>query len=65
MIPGSPEVVAATHILEMEAEDSSLSTKGPGYQGSSSYLSRAGIPFSAIPAMELMRVKLQPRANAM
>ena len=65
MIPGSPEVVTATHILELEAEDSSLSTKGPGCQGSSSYLSRAGIPFSAIPAMESMRVKLQPRANAM
>ena len=65
MIPGSPEVVTATHILELEAEDSSLSTKGPGCQGSSSYRSRAGIPFSAIPAMESLRVKLQPRANAM
>lgn len=46
MIPGTPEVVTATHIL-----DSGQTVRG--------------IHFSAVPAQESMRVKLQPRDNAM
>ena len=65
MIPGSPEIVTATHLLKFETEVAAGSTQDSAERGSSSYLSRAGIRFSAIPAQESMRVKLQPRDNAM
>ena len=66
MIPGNPEVVTATHILSFESEDSIGSPEGlKARQEGSTYLSQQGIRFKAIPAMESMRVKLQPRDNAM
>ncbi len=65
MIPGKPEVVTATHILDFDDQDRSGLTDGSQRQGDSSFQTRAGIRFNAIPAMESMRVKLQPRDNAM
>jgi len=66
MIPGSPEVVTATRILSFDDEG----TPGPNaaqdaHRNRSTFLAGAGIQFRAIPAMESMRVKLQPRDNAM
>ena len=66
MIPGSPEVVTATHILSFDGEES----PGPNaahdaYRNRSTFLAGAGIRFEAVPAMESMRVKVQPRDNAM
>lgn len=65
MIPGDPEIVTATHILSFEESsgtgDSSLVSEAAGNTAST----RAGVQFTAIPAMESMRVKLQPRDNAM
>ena len=54
MIRGDPQVVTATHILDFDDPDAA----------SNSFLTRAGIRFTAIPAMESMRAKLQPRDNA-
>ena len=66
MIPGNPEVVTATHILSFESEDSIGSPEAlKARQEGSTYLSQHCIRFKAIPAMESMRVKLQPRDNAM
>ena len=66
MIPGDPEVVTATHILAFEGADGNGSPAEPeaGRDGST-FLTQAGVRFKAIPAMESMRVKLQPRDNAM
>ncbi len=65
MIPGKAEVVTATHILDFDGQDRSGFTDGSKRQGDSSCRTRAGIRFKAIPAMESMRDKLQPRDNAM
>ncbi len=66
MIPGEPEVVTATHILSLASGDGQGPVAGPGRQPEdSSVMTQAGIRFRAIPAMESMRVKLQPRDNAM
>ena len=66
MIPGQPEVVTATHILSFEGEDGSASDEELEARPEGSiFLSERGIRFRAIPAMESMRVKLQPRDNAM
>ena len=66
MIPGNPEVITATHILNFEAEEQPRSSAGPvEIPENSTVVARAGIRFKAIPAMESMRVKLQPRDNAM
>ncbi len=66
MIPGNPEVVTATHILSFEGENGTGPPEAPeAWQGGSTYLTQCGIRFRAIPAMESMRVKLQPRDNAM
>lgn len=66
MIPGSPEVVTATHFLSFEGEDrGDPQTASETRHGSSTFLTQAGVRFKAIPAMESMRVKLQPRDNAM
>ena len=65
MIPGKPEVVTATHILDFDSQDRSGFTDGSKLQGDSSFQTRADIRLKAIPAMESMRVKLQPRDNAM
>ena len=66
MIPGDPEVVTATHILHCEGEMLALPAMvrldGKDIPLS---LTRAGIRFAAIPAMESMLVKLVPRDNAM
>ena len=64
MIPGDPEVVTATHILQNEGENGCRDGQD-GRQGHSTVLTRAGIRFTAIPAMESMLVKLEPRDNAM
>ncbi len=65
MIPGEPEVVTATRILSFEGEGGSGEDRaGAGGEGNTA-ATRAGIRFTAIPAMESMRVKLQPRDNAM
>lgn len=66
MIPGDPEIVTATHILEYGGEDvsGSIDTE-QGRTVHSSGMTLAGVQFTAIPAMESMRVKLQPRDNAM
>lgn len=66
MIPGKPEIVTATHILRFESENGAGSLESPeaGQEGAT-YLTQRGIQFRAIPAMESMRVKLQPRDNAM
>ena len=59
MIPGDPEVVTATYLLSFSDGD------GPSRQPQdSTAMTQAGIRFRAIPAMESMRVKLQPRDNA-
>ena len=66
MIPGDPEVVTATHILHCEGENVGACSDGQaGRQGHSTFLTRASIRFAAIPAMESMLVKLEPRDNAM
>ena len=66
MIPGSPEVVTATHILSFDGEGSSVTHSAQeASRNGSTHLTRAGIRFKAVPAMESMRVKLQPRDNAM
>lgn len=66
MIPGSPEVVTATRILSFDGGESTSScAEQDTRRNRSTYLTGAGIPFRAIPAMESMRVKLQPRDNAM
>ena len=66
MIPGDPEVVTATHILHCEGENVGASSYGQaGRQGHSTFLTGAGIRFAAIPAMESMLAKLEPRDNAM
>lgn len=66
MIPGDPEVVTATHILTFEGAVGNGSPAKPEVgRDSSTFLTQAGIRFKAIPAMESMRVKLQPRDNAM
>ncbi len=65
MIPGNPEIVTATHILRTSSTSGSEDKNGPGQAGGSSHVIRGGIRFSAIPALESMRVKLQPRDNAM
>ncbi len=66
MIPGNPEVVTATHFLSFEGEGLGDSHTTPDTrQDGSTFLSQAGVRFKAIPAMESMRVKLQPRDNAM
>ena len=66
MITGDPEVVTATHMLTFEGADGEGSpTAHEAGRDSSSFLTHAGIRFEAIPAMESMRVKLQPRDNAM
>lgn len=66
MIPGKPEILTATHILSFPGDDSldpgGASDRQPE---DSSVMTQAGIRFRAIPAMESMRVKLQPRDNAM
>jgi L-ascorbate metabolism protein UlaG (beta-lactamase superfamily) len=65
MIPGEPEVVTATHLLSFAGEAGADSFAGQDvYRDDSAFLTRAGIHFRAIPAMESMRVKLQPRDNA-
>ena len=66
MIPGAPEIVTATHILPYDGEKASgagESQNSPSAQAA--VLTRAGIQFTAIPAMESMLVKLEPRDNAM
>lgn len=66
MIPGDPEIVTATHFLA--TGEKAESAREPGQergQEDSTYITKAGIQFTAIPAMESMRVKLQPRDNAM
>ena len=65
MIPGSPEIVTATHILGTGGRSAPGDRNGPGKGGGPSHMTRAGIRFSAVPALESMRVKLQPRDNAM
>ncbi|MDE0197621.1 MAG: MBL fold metallo-hydrolase [Caldilineaceae bacterium] len=66
MIPGDPEVVTATHILTFEGADGKASLAEPDVgRSGSTFLTKAGVRFKAIPAMESMRVKLQPRDNAM
>ena len=66
MIPGDPEVVTATHILTFEgAVGNGSPAKSEVGRDSSTFLTQAGVRFKAIPAMESMRVKLQPRDNAM
>ncbi|MCY3904075.1 MAG: MBL fold metallo-hydrolase [Caldilineaceae bacterium] len=65
MIPGDPEVVTATHILSSGGDYGTGERESTGQGGDASYVTRAGIGFTAIPALESMRVKLQPRDNAM
>ncbi len=65
MIPGNPEIVTATHILNPGAKSAPGDKNAPGQGGDPSHVTRAGIRFSAVPALESMRVKLQPRDNAM
>ncbi|MDE0197702.1 MAG: MBL fold metallo-hydrolase [Caldilineaceae bacterium] len=66
MIPGTPEVVTATHILSFNGEES-LDSRASQETNKrrSTLVTGAGVRFEAIPAMESMRVKLQPRDNAM
>ena len=75
MIRGDPQVVTATHILDFDDPDAARFIKEtqpgdppapmqPRGSASNSFLTRAGIRFTAIPAMESMRAKLQPRDNA-
>ena len=65
MIPGNPEIVTATHILKSSGQFGSGDKNGPEQAGDLSHVTGAGIRFSAVPALESMRVKLQPRDNAM
>ncbi len=66
MIPGCPEVVTATHILSFNGGKGIGAAAGQdARRDSSKFLTETGIRFEAIPAMESMRVKLQPRDNAM
>ena len=65
MIPGDPEVVTATHFLSFGGSSEKGERESTGQSGEASYITRAGILFTAIPALESMRVKLQPRDNAM
>ena len=65
MIPGDPEIVTATHILSVGGESATSDKEKPGQGDGSSHATRAGIRFRAVPALESMRVKLQPRDNAM
>ena len=66
MIAGEPEVVTATHILSFEKGDGAGSPEETeALAECSTFLTERGIRFKAIPAMESMRVKLQPRDNAM
>lgn len=66
MIPGDPEVVTATHFLSFAVKDDAGSLAAQdARRDDSTFLTQAGVRFKAIPAMESMRVKLQPRDNAM
>lgn len=65
MIPGDPEIVTATHILSVGGKPGTHDRENPGQGDGSSHATKAGIRFTAIPALESMRVKLQPRDNAM
>jgi len=65
MIPGDPEVVTATRILSFGGDSKTGERESTGQGGDAPYMTRAGILFTAIPARESMRVKLQPRDNAM
>ena len=65
MIPGDPEVVTATHILSFGGDGGTGERERTGQGCDASYMTRAGIRFTAIPALESMLVKLQPRDNAM
>ena len=65
MIPGDPEIVTATHILSVGGESATGDKEKPGQGDGSSHATRSGIQFRAVPALESMRVKLQPRDNAM
>jgi len=64
MIPGDPEIVTATHILNVGGKSGKGDKENAG-PGEDSHVTRTGIRFTAIPAQESMRVKLQPRDNAM
>ncbi len=65
MIPGEPEVVTATHLLSFPDGDGPGPGRVPGRQPQdSTAMTQAGVRFRAVPAMESMRVKLQPRDNA-
>lgn len=65
MIPGDPEIVTATHILSVGGEFATGDKEKSGQGYGSSHATRSGIQFRAVPALESMRVKLQPRDNAM
>ena len=66
MIPGTPEIVTATHLLPYDGErGSGVSGNHARQAAQATVLTRAGIRFTAIPAMESMLVKLEPRDNAM
>lgn len=66
MIPGEPEIVTATHILSFaNGEGQGAGGASVRQPGDSTIMTQAGVRFRGIPAMESMRVKLQPRDNAM